>query len=337
MRNDRHKFSKINNERLRERFLMSPWRFLTSLLAFVSAVPLHQFVMTYKFTALVLILIAEALQQKSATLGSITPLVMPGQDGFVGAMSVPTFACTSLSIESSPKLKDSLDSKLNQGPAITLSSVLSKSVCDNLIEEFEALGFGSFQAGKNHHGALQIVVPEQSCNKLGEAMRPFVDCSQVGACHREMVSKTSGRAPVPGETFSMVGINRRWRVYRYAAGSNERFSPHIDSAFPPSGHNGRELIWDASHGTVVSRLTLLIYLNDDFAGGETNFFGQNGVMIASVRPEAGSCLIFPQAVGEDALDYARLHWPLHEGSPLLSGQRPKYVIRSDVLFTQRRD
>ena len=289
--------------------------------------------MTHKIILLVFTVVAEALQQKSATLGGITPLVMPGQVGFVAAMSVPTFASTFLDVQSSPKVKDNLESKLKQGPAVTLRSVLSRPLCDNLIEEFEALGFGSFEAGKNHHGALQIVVPEHTCNLLKDALRPFVDCSLVEACHREMVSQTTGR--VPNDTFSMVGINRRWRVYRYAAGSNEQFSPHIDSAFPPSDHDGRELIWDASQGTVVSRLTLLMYLNDDFVGGETNFFGRNGELIASVRPEAGSCLMFPQAVGEDALDYARLHWPLHEGSPVLSGERPKYVIRSDVLFTQR--
>lgn len=307
-----------------------------SLTLFPSSI--HSFAMTCKIVALVFFFVADAFQQKSAILGGITPLVMPGQDGFVAAMSVPTFACTLSDLQSSPKLKDNLESKLNQGPAITLSSVLSKALCDNLIDEFEALGFGSFEAGKNHHGALQILVPEHTCNIIGDALRPFVDCSQVEACHREMVSQTTGSEPrSSSERFSMVGINRRWRVYRYAAGSNERFSPHIDSAFPPSDHNGQELIWDASRGTVVSRLTLLMYLNDDFVGGETNFFGRDEELIASVRPEAGSCLMFPQAVGEDALDYARLHWPLHEGSPVLSGKRPKYVIRSDVLFTQRHE
>jgi hypothetical protein len=43
-------------------------------------------------------------------------------------------------------------------------------------------------------------------------------------------------------------------------------------------------------------------------------------------------LFFPQAVGEEEVDYARLHWNLHEGSPVIRGNRGKYVIRSDVLF-----
>jgi hypothetical protein len=224
-------------------------------------------------------------------------------------MSVPTFACSSLPFiqSSSPQFKENLEPVLQQGPAFTLRSLLSRPVCETLITEFETtLGFGSFQAGKNHHGALQIVVPENACQILSNALRPF--CGGVG-------------------------INRRWRVYRYAAGTSQHFAPHIDAAFPPSGHNGRELLWDISTGTIVSGLTLLIYLNDDFVGGETNFYApQQGEILASVRPEAGSCLVFPQAVGEEELGYARLHWPLHEGSPVRSGLRPKYVIRSDVMF-----
>jgi predicted O-methyltransferase YrrM len=139
-------------------------------------------------------------------------------------------------------------------------------------------------------------------------------------------------------------LNPRWRVYRYAPGGQETFAPHIDAGFPPSGlsKDGSTLIWDDSKayaGTeIVSRLTLLIYLNDDFVGGETKFYQPgSAVMIAAVKPIAGSCLVFPQGVGPEAVDYARQHWPLHEGSPVISGNRPKYVIRSDVLFASTKE
>jgi hypothetical protein len=109
-------------------------------------------------------------------------------------------------------------------------------------------------------------------------------------------------------------------------------------------------VWDLSsekEDKIVSRLTVLMYLNDDFVGGETNFYqpkssqtesnqGESPVLIASVRPVTGSCLFFPQGVGESAVAHARIHWPLHEGSPVVSG-RPKYVIRSDILFATRRE
>jgi predicted O-methyltransferase YrrM len=82
-------------------------------------------------------------------------------------------------------------------------------------------------------------------------------------------------------------------------------------------------------------------------GGETKFYqplserrshddDEPPSVIASVRPVAGSCLVFPQGVGEAAVEYARLHWPLHEGAPVKTGS-PKYVIRSDILFAEQRE
>jgi hypothetical protein len=116
----------------------------------------------------------------------------------------------------------------------------------------------------------------------------------------------------------------------------------IDAAgFPPSGLSDDQttLIWDISEGSnqeIVSRLTVLIYLNDDFVEGETNFYHpvsmprkdlhQFPPLITSVRPVVKSVLVFPEGVREDA----RQAWPLHEGSPDVSG-RPKYVIRSDAI------
>ena len=110
----------------------------------------------------------------------------------------------------------------------------------------------------------------------------------------------------------------------------------------------KQLIWDATpeNEYIVSRFTILMYLNEDFVGGQTNFFvpsdraataaarwsyDEGLELLASVKPKAGSILLFPQAVGEDAVAYAREHWPLHEGSPVTGGTRPKYVIRSDLL------
>jgi hypothetical protein len=72
-------------------------------------------------------------------------------------------------------------------------------------------------------------------------------------------------------------------------------------------------------------LTFLIYLNDDFMGGETRFYfpdvAGSGLTARGVIPRAGSVLVFPQA------NTAAL---IHEGSAVESGT--KYVIRSDVLY-----
>ena len=66
--------------------------------------------------------------------------------------------------------------------------------------------------------------------------------------------------------------------------------------------------------TIESRLSLLIYLNDDFSGGETKFKHED----IKVSPEQGSALVFEHEL-----------W--HEGVSLKSGQ--KYVLRTDIMYT----
>ena len=93
-----------------------------------------------------------------------------------------------------------------------------------------------------------------------------------------------------------LGLNERFRFYRYDPG--ERFARHTDGAY--RRENGEE-----------SLLTIMVYLNGGFSGGETNF-GEVGI-----HPEPGLGLIFD-------------HHLLHEGAEVTSGR--KYVLRSDVMY-----
>lgn len=79
--------------------------------------------------------------------------------------------------------------------------------------------------------------------------------------------------------------------------------------------------------------SVLLYLNDAHAGGETIFYpGGKATPSDAVRvvPRAGAALVFPH--GRHPLS------PLHEGAPLEGAPAgapsppPKYVIRTDVLF-----
>ena len=60
-----------------------------------------------------------------------------------------------------------------------------------------------------------------------------------------------------------------------------------------------------------SELTLLVYLNEDFQGGATDFRG------FQIQPRTGDALLF-------------VHDTWHEGAVLVSGC--KYVLRSDVMY-----
>jgi hypothetical protein len=106
----------------------------------------------------------------------------------------------------------------------------------------------------------------------------------------------------PQRGWELCGFNERWRYYRYDPG--ERFAPHYDGSF-------------VRNSDERSLVTFMIYLNDDFAGGETNFYFLSEEPYLSVRPVRGSALVF-------------VHWKLHEGAPLLEGR--KYVLRTDVMY-----
>lgn len=93
-----------------------------------------------------------------------------------------------------------------------------------------------------------------------------------------------------------VGINERFRFYRYEPGQCFRW--HRDGAFC---RNDEE----------ASELTFMIYLNGNFGGGHTEFDA------TSVAPKAGTALVFAHRLS-------------HQGAPVTRGT--KYVLRSDVMF-----
>ena len=321
-----------------------------------------------------------------------------GNAGFLTTVGVPTFAVVvSAALSSSSSYyydylqgstneqenkprKMGLDGILRNANAFIIENAISVQACESIIRTCEdELGFGTFNVGKNHHGAIQIVITKGVADELLRVIGPHVDMDGVIAADRELLVDVRHGVDTEERSFALTGINRRLRVYRYAPNSNERFAPHIDAGFPPGGTSLDDvddyqnddddtrmttsrtpyLYWDATHQyqsslsvarEVVSRLTVLIYLNDDFTGGHTKFYEpaceresilsdeEGSTVIASIKPRAGSILVFPQAVSESAVERARNIWPLHEGSPVTSTtdssyrSRPKYVIRTDVLF-----
>ena len=105
--------------------------------------------------------------------------------------------------------------------------------------------------------------------------------------------------PTPLFDFEAVGLNERFRYYRYDPG--QKFRPHFDGPFV---RNDQE----------QSLLTLMVYLNDGYVGGQTKFDTDRKRVI---MPAAGMALVF-------------WHQQLHEGAPVEHGR--KYVLRTDVMY-----
>jgi hypothetical protein len=96
--------------------------------------------------------------------------------------------------------------------------------------------------------------------------------------------------------WKAIGLNNRFSFYRYR--QFQQFSWHRDQPYRPSVD-------------VQSKVTFILYLNDEFSGGQTSFDDFN------VWPETGMAVCFH-------------HKLRHCGSVVTDGI--KYVMRSDIMF-----
>jgi len=172
-----------------------------------------------------------------------------------------------------------------------LHDFLSPAECDEFIRQSEDEGFrdaplstpsGAVMRSDIRNNTRVIVDDETLAARLFERAKPFLRAQWLG--------------------WDLLGFNERFRFYRYEAG--QTFHKHADGAF----FRGDD---EQSH------FTFLIYLNDDFQGGHTDFFGDMGDLLHSVNPVRGEALVF-------------WHPQLHEGATVFSGQ--KYVLRTDVMY-----
>ena len=123
--------------------------------------------------------------------------------------------------------------------------------------------------------------------------------AQAGLQPGDRIVKIGG---VQNPTWEAIGLNERFRYYRYDPG--QKFRPHFDGSF------------DRTYAE-KSLLTFMVYLNEGFAGGWTRFHTDRERFVA---PEAGKALVF-------------WHQQLHEGMPVESGR--KYVLRTDVMYRRQ--
>jgi len=185
--------------------------------------------------------------------------------------------------------------QLDGDSVYTVSEFLAPDECAAFVAQSEAAGYGDAEVA-------------------GVVVKDFRDNDRVLFDDAALAARLFGRAlpflPPVIEGKVPVGFNERFRFYRYGPG--QTFKPHVDGA-----HHRFAL-------RQASELTFLMYLNDDFTGGETNFFFDYALHLAlggrvrfGVRPVRGTALVFR-------------HRLLHEGAPVLTGR--KYVLRTDVMY-----
>lgn len=224
------------------------------------------------------------------------------------------YATSPNAVALSPEPRDITYHKHPHVPNLGIAlNALSADECRSIIAAGESVGFlpdtPIREGGDNSVLAHNFywIVDTEFHDLLWKRMAPLVPASVGGKIAR--------------------GVNRRFRVYRYVPGAEYRC--HIDGAWPPSGILPDDsYVYDSSpkEKKQSSLFTFLLYLNDEFEGGETTFFlpgATEGTLNAyPVRPVMGAIAVFPHGETKGAL--------LHEGTSVTKGA--KYIIRTDIEY-----
>lgn len=166
----------------------------------------------------------------------------------------------------------------------TVSGFISTDECRSLIALAEHEGFAS--------AGVRLASGQVAMPKIRNNERTILDSAEwVGLLWTRLQSIQLPRL----DGHIAAGLPKELRFYKYLPG--QRFKMHKDGPWTENG--------------LTSKLTFLIYLNEEFSGGETGF------KTFKIKPEAGDALLF-------------VHDTWHEGAEVTEGV--KYVLRSDILY-----
>jgi prolyl 4-hydroxylase len=171
---------------------------------------------------------------------------------------------------------------------IKLPGLLSSAECEALIARIESLG----------PATAPIITPEGTVVRTDVRNNDRVMFEDV-ELGRTLLERARAKAPKDIHGMSLVGVNERFRCYRYQPGM--RFAPHKDGAFHRDDDE-------------QSFYSFLVYLNEGFEGGNTTFATSPEI---AIKPAIGMGLLFQHPI-------------IHEGSIVTAGV--KYVARTDLMY-----
>jgi prolyl 4-hydroxylase len=174
---------------------------------------------------------------------------------------------------------------------IEINNFLSYEECDNLI----SLASDTFD---------EVGVLGESIEGYRVAKGAWLDeeHGDVVIKYRDLISETTKLPKINMESIHVV---------KYSVG--EEYKDHHDFFHP-----GEEYYEDEVNRGGQRLKTALVYLNDDFEGGETNFPNLN----IKVDPKKGKLVLWDNIKDDGSLDYDSLH----AGLPVKSGYKYIAVI-----------
>ena len=226
-----------------------------------------------------------------------------------------------------------LDNYYNEKPQIAMNEItkdiylvdnlLTQSQCASIISKAKKLDLQYCCYGEERNNSRLVLFDE----KFADFLWDYNICEQLEKHIGDAEIHPFGFDAVRGK-WELSGVNQAMRLNRYSGKKKEFFGPHRDAPFCPNGDKR-------------SLYTMLIYLNDDFGGGETKFYApkdpsidtkgftikeeiekhgnlEDGFTSYTVSPKTGNALIFKQNL-------------IHEGCKLAASDKYKFVIKTDIM------
>ena len=148
-----------------------------------------------------------------------------------------------------------------------IDGFLSAQECEQFIAQSEQSGYE--EATIRGAGGVAVL-----SNEIRNNERLILDDEELAARFYQRAAPLLAQSWLGWE---LLAFNERFRFYHYDVG--QTFNRHFDGAFS-RGDNEQ------------SQFTFLIYLNDDFAGGHTNFFDDDSTITHSIQPRRGTAQLW---------------------------------------------
>ncbi|RZK58024.1 MAG: 2OG-Fe(II) oxygenase [Hymenobacter sp.] len=171
----------------------------------------------------------------------------------------------------------------------TVEDFLTRQECLDTIVRSEGVGYELAKVNTASGSRVRTDIRNNS--------RAFYKSDELA---QELWAKVQPFVPARLGNSAAIGLNELFRFYRYQRG--HQFKGHYDESY-------------VRNELEASYYTFMVYLNDNFQGGDTTFQGLR------VQPRQGMALLF-------------LHSLFHAGSEVTQGV--KYVLRSDVMYRTTR-
>lgn len=200
-----------------------------------------------------------------------------------------------------------------------LKNVLTRDECHSIIEIGEHIGFGKIVGATEQYRSAQRIAldTKKLADILWERIKSHVEDLEFG--DDPHLQHIHGIQFQLRGTWKPVGLNHIFRLCRYLPKGH--FAPHFDGFY-------------VKNSTERSMKTFMLYLNEGFSDGSTNFVDEQQQLYQDaegkycaeeknirerIQPETGMAILFN-------------HHRLHEGSQVRNGV--KYILRTDIMYVK---